>query len=117
MVCVWSLLLCRCGGGGGCSYRETWFHLYTLQSASLIGEDSNLGIIYSEARRGYREVGLSGGSFTETQLMNRIPSDLTRFSVFCSRLQSVLQKSSGQPRLPTVDGNYTIINLWTADDF
>lgn len=73
--------------------------------------------ICSEARRGYREVGLSGGSFTETWLMNQTPCDLTSFSVFCSRLQSVLQKSSGQPRLPTVDGNYTIINLWTVDDF
>lgn len=35
--------------------------------------------ICSEARRGYREVGLSGGSFTETWLMNPIPSDLTHF--------------------------------------
>lgn len=36
--------------------------------------------------------------------------------MFCSRLQSVVQKSFGQPQLTTVNGNFTtFFYLWTVD--
>lgn len=76
---------------------------------SLIGKDSNFNTIYlfSETRCGYREAELSDGRFKHARLLNSFLLD--HFSVFCLRLQSVVQKSFGWPQLATVNGDFTFL--------
>lgn len=84
MVCVWSLFPLQGWWWWGQLQRNP-VHRYALQSAEvfLARTQTSALFISSEARRGYREVGLSGGSFIETWVMNLNPFDLTHSSLFC----------------------------------
>lgn len=80
-----------------CHWWSVFFATQSYWLGNEMKQTSRFIYLFSETRRGYREVELSDGSFT-TCGYYETPNELDPFSLFCLRLRSVVQKSSGRPR-------------------